>query len=528
MAEPAPLAFDDTAAAPNPRCGALAQYQVKATAHANIWYRTGDTMAEVLASALAADVETIYTTETGLFGRFPPTDVNATSMCNGGDGALDVYLVPFYADDTGVKGRTIPYGRGCGAGPSFIELNVLGYLNPSKAVAVLAHEFFHTLQLGAYTFAAACSDYDWLGEATANWAIDHVFPNNQTEVPYAGTYMAEERKRPLDEAFQDDSDKANGYSDYVFLEYLARKHSPNAIRTIWDATEIYDSVGAVAGGMEQAGGAKEVWPRFALATWNDATGGVQNELASWDSAPPRLDWGMKKVFDLRDAGGNVGDKITAVNLEGVPGKTFKLMETAHEPMGDVQLPRLSVHADYLKFTDENVRSVLYINPSAVAPPNANLKIQALIKKGGSWGMPEDWTKLLTKSFCRDVTDERVEELVLVYSNSDTQRPSNPIRVYPAPLLSVSNVGCWRWQGSTAIEEQAMVSGMSSSSKVVAPTVTFERWRPPELPDGAPGKELFQVIAGSANVSSTADQPCTLTQTASGAIRMGIATGSLDD
>jgi hypothetical protein len=522
----APLAFEETAAAPNPRCGVLASYQMKATAHTNIWYRTGDTMAELLANALVAEVEAIYAAETGLFGRFPPSDLNATSTCNGGDGALDIYLVPFYADFTTVKGRTIPYARGCGAGPSFIELNVLGYLTPKKAIAVLAHEFFHTLQLGAYTFAAACSDYDWLGEATANWAIDHVFPNNQTEVPYAGTYMAEERKVPLDEAFQDDSDQANGYSDYVFLEYLARKHSPNAMRTMWDATELFDSAGAVAAGMEAGGGAKEVWPRFALATWNDATAGVQNELATWDSAPPRLDWGMKKVFDLKDAGGNVGDASTPVKLEGMPGRTFKLMQTA-VASGAVALKRLSVHADYLKFVDENVRSVLFMNPTAVAPADANLRIQALVKKGGSWAAPEDWTKELTKSFCRDLSDERIEELVLIYSNSDTRRPSNPIRVHPAPLLSVSNVGCWRWQGTASVDEQVMAPGSSANIKATAPTVTFERWRPVELPDGAPGKELFQVVEGTVNGSSTTVQACTITASGGGAIPMGIASGSLD-
>src|SRR5262249_9203686 len=148
-------------------------------------------------------------------------------------------LVPFYTDSE-LRGRTIPYGTGCGAAPSFIELNE--WNAPRKIVAALAHEFFHTLQLGAYTLAAPCSDYDWLGEATANWAIDYVFPNDQSEVPFAAGYMAAERKVPLDEAFGGDSDKTNGYDDYVFFEYLTRKHSASAMRTIWDSTELFDSV----------------------------------------------------------------------------------------------------------------------------------------------------------------------------------------------------------------------------------------------------------------------------------------------
>ena len=525
----APLAFDEeTAEAPNLRCSVLATYQVKVTAHTNIWYRTGDGRGEALATVLAAVAEKIYNDVTGLFGRFPPTDVNATSKCNGGDGALDIYLVPFPADPDSVRGRTIPYGSACGATPSFIELNMWANLDQRKVEAVLAHEFFHVLQMGTYTFAAACSDYDWLGEATANWVIDYVFHDNQTEVPHAAGYMTGERKVPLDEPYTfADADKTNGYADYVFFEYLTLKSSSAAMRTIWDTTERRDSVGATAAGMDAGGGAKVVWPRFALATWNDATAGVQNDLAVGDPAPPRLDWGLKKIYDLRDAGGTDGDPSTPVKLEGNPGKTFKLMQTAAGSSG-VELERLSIHADYFKFMDNNVRSVLYVNASRVAiVPDANLKIQALIKKDGSWGAPEDWTKVQMKAFCRDVTDERIEELVLIYSNSNPMRPADPIVVDPPPQLSVSNVGCWRWQGTTSVEEQASGGGASSMITASGLNVIFERWRPPGLPEGATGTELFQLLSGTVYANSTTFQGCTTTAMGSGPIPMGVGSGSLN-
>jgi hypothetical protein len=433
--------------------------------------------------------------------------------------------VPFYRESTALRAWTVPYGTGCGPGPSFIEINMLADMNATKVRALLAHEFFHTLQLGAYTFSAGCDDYDWLGEATANWAIDHVYKDNQSEVPFAAAYMAGERKVPLDQPYTfGDMDKTNGYADYVFFEYLTSKQSPSAMRTIWDATEGNDSVGATAAGMAAGGGASEVWPKFALATWNDARGNVLAELHAGDSAMPALDWGMKKIFDQRDAGGNVGDPSTPVKLEGAAGKTFKLMQTA-VVSGAVALPRLSIHADYFKFTDDNVRSVLYLNVSR--PTNTtNLKIQALIKKGGVWGAPDDWTKLQTKAFCRDVADERIEELALFYSNSDSKRPSEPLALDPAPMLSVSNVGCWRWQGSTSIEEQA-ADGTSSSRSSTTATVTFERWRPTATPNGVPGTELFQAIAGTVNGSSTTVQGCTTTGMGGGIIPMGVASGSIE-
>jgi hypothetical protein len=47
---------------------------------------------------------------------------------------------------------------------------------PRELKAILAHEIAHVLQFAMDRTGAACADYEWLDEATAEWAMDHVDP----------------------------------------------------------------------------------------------------------------------------------------------------------------------------------------------------------------------------------------------------------------------------------------------------------------------------------------------------------------
>jgi hypothetical protein len=83
------------------------------------------------------------------------------------------------------------------------------------------------------------------------------------------------------------------------------------------------------------------------------------------------------------------------------------------------------------------------------PNREFMKVQVKLKIGGSWRDFEDWTAEPYKQLCRDRKDERVEELILIVSNSEVNRGvEQPFR-YPkqVPMLaSTSNVGCFRgWE-----------------------------------------------------------------------------------
>ena len=103
--------------------------------------------------------------------------------------------------------------------------------------------------------------------------------------------MYVEHLQPIDEAGTfGDADETNGYSDYVFLFYLARSRTPATIKAIWDATTQQDSIGALRSGV---GNLEQTWHQFALTSWNDYQRGQKNQFHDWD----QLEWGMKKAID---------------------------------------------------------------------------------------------------------------------------------------------------------------------------------------------------------------------------------------
>jgi len=96
--------------------------------------------------------------------------------------------------------------------------------------------------------------------------------------------------------------------------------------------------------------------------------------------------------------------------------------------------------------------------------------------------------------------ERLEELVIIISNSEWRKQYRE-REFPAyenPKLVATNIGCWRWTGSTTSTEQ--VTGQVTGGTTITTTqdVVFERYRFPELPDGTLSKEGYAVIGGTGN------------------------------
>jgi hypothetical protein len=456
------------------------------------------------AKIVADNAETVYSAVTGAFGRVPPSDLGVSASCNGGDAKLDIYVTAGEIKP-GTKAVTIAY-NGCGS-PSFIIMKAGS--DPKKIRNTLAHEFFHTLELGDYKFSAACDDYQWLGEATANLCMDLSFKDDQVEHDDFARYFAfGERMAPIDEPYKNNVYRSNGYADYVFLQYLARKFGTAAVKAIWDGTESADSVHALATAVDAQGGLKNVWPEFALASWNDDQAMPAGAFYGYDS----FKYGIKKAFDEGDAGRESGQKSVKVDLKGAPRKTFDLLGSAPSAGGGKELPRLSIQADYFKFTDDTVRSVMFLNTLGLADI-PELKVQAIPKLGGQWKAPEDWTKVGSKMFCRDKKDERLEELVVIFSNGDGRRPQQAIPFNVVPKLAVSNVGCWRWEGTSSVNADGQGSLMCSASGLA-----FERDRAAQIPNFDGAQETFKVVSGQVTGKQVVDfGACRIETSASGAV-----------
>ena len=478
----------------------------RTTAHFNIYtMRTlggpglfgaqGDIRAEQVSEALAAVIEDVYTALTGVLQRFPISD--ASLACNGGDSAYDIYVLGW--SQAGTVAEVTTYPGACENSASYMSVNSLhNYFNgvvqqPAnaeqrrKVKSMVAHELMHALQF-TVDRSAACDEYVWIDEATAQWATDHVDPGyNQEDGFYklstAGTrtgehllrYLGSDHMNSMEQPSRDQSEADRGYAGYLFFQYLARKYTANTMRQMLDAQTANASLESVAAALAARGGMKTVWPEFAQTLWMDST---ERVLDYWNTTD-RYDYGLANIF--APAAGDTFAlahprlKTKPMDQAGQPRATFKLLESAHNfgsAAAYVIEPR-SLFYEHLKFSDATVRSVLFVNPVAILPNREFMKVQAVKKIGGVWQPVEDWTAEPTRNFCRDKRDERLEELILIVSNSElnlgTEQPFHIPELFPM-RISTSNVGCWRWVGSASTtktyDDGAGLSGEITGNAVV--------------------------------------------------------------
>ncbi len=472
----------------------------------NVYYLPlhGDTDPQApLAAQIAAAAVGTYDAETGLLGRFPLSD--AGLPCNGGDAGIDIYLAPL--NNLKLAGQTIGYGAGCASVPSFIVLNLFhpiffnSLISPptdstGAVKSVVAHEFLHVLQL-AMTRKASCDDTQWFDEATAEWAMDFVvptIPRNQLAAPgledgmprvsgqvRSGSFLAEylyvDHLLPLDKGAPD----GYGYSSYLFFQYIARSLTPQSITRVFDAMAGgKDSVEAIDSAVDMTA----VWPAFALTLWND----YRNKVLDFWNKQDAYDYGLADVFaspaKLERATADL--KPLEVDQQGKPDAVFTLLDNAllASKSGDYEIPARSMIYEQLKFTDATVHSVVFTNPIVGTPHADFMKLQVVKKIGGTWKATEDWTLEPFKAFCLDQKNERIEELLVIVSNSEmAPKSEQPFRIsLHVPMqVTTSNAGCWRFQG-TATTTTTSASGPVT---IESASVTFDRFqnKPPlDLPD----------------------------------------------
>ena len=71
----------------------------------------------------------------------------------------------------------------------------------------------------------------------------------------------------------------NGYADYIFFQYLARKYDAQTIKAVFDASTTRASVEAVEAALAPKGGMRTVWPEFAL-TLSNSTSSTRTSMTS--------------------------------------------------------------------------------------------------------------------------------------------------------------------------------------------------------------------------------------------------------
>jgi hypothetical protein len=456
------------------------------TGDVRVWWMRIHPEDERVALALAGQSVTILQQYTTLLGRGVIRDGGSSFPCRGGDDAIDVAL----ADDI-TTSKTIPFGRKSAS--SFVLLKRGDADGPE---ATLAHELFHVMQFtyNVSGFAVARDNYHWLMEATAQWAMDyHQRPGDSGKEQRAASLWLDRPDLSL-------TYKKNyhEYGGYLFFLYLSRTYGDSIIKTIWDATESHDDA---ASAVDSAipGGFKERWPEFAADAWNHAP---LDKFNQWDQ------------------------------LTGTPAtQSGTLLSGAPDAYVNVSadLPSLSARYIYVTF-DSNVHSIGFLNGltydlgTAVPPSPINFgplykwsdasddakrgaMVQIIVKKNGQWQAPEPLSDTKIKAFCQDNASEKIDELVLVITNSDTDEN----RTLKSPDLDsqliVTNIGCGQFSGTNSFtSNEAAVNRVGHMSEEFDLTYTRDDSSP--IADTQPGYRYKSSGHASYTISgNVANQPC---------------------
>lgn len=425
-----------------------------------------ESSAETVRNALQGP-DGVYAKLVALMGRPPRSDAALDPEYNGGDGRYDVYLLPQGSD---CFGWTQPASPGFFQGvfndstrTSFIVMDVWtiavnhgGYgtaLYNRKLRSNIAHEFMHAIQF-AFDLDGPRSEYWWLGDATATWAEHYMFPSENMEHPDAPAYL-----KTLDVPLEVDQGNRR-YGGYLYFFHQVHEHSDAVLRFTYESAEEADTLTAIDNAVP--GGIAENWVDFVAANWNDPPVSTAMTSYNYYESSDGLQRGAWDYTDL--------DEPMLSGQQDV----FELA------LSDDGLQPLSAQYFHIKPSDSNIRSVMFANgltfkldlgvPPLFAGASGDetlyatrlsdaernrLHVLALIKQDGTWSPDAiDLTDVAFAPFCQEVTDESIEEIVIIMANArweDDER--DPVKAQGLPSrLFMSNMGCGAWSGTARYEQ----------------------------------------------------------------------------
>ena len=432
-----------------------------------IHYRADINGDNAKASGVATAIDSkIYSYLTTLMGRQWMDDTGCDSgdtVNDGGSGALDIYLLH------GITDRGLEISCKNPPSPGWVILNADRALGDETHIGMIqtaAHEMFHTIQ-DSYSYLQEAGTYLWVQEATAKWMEDYVYPNAQSEQDYAHLYL-DKTWRPIDD---DPGAGVRYYGEYLWPFYLYRIQSknPTFMRSMFEQAASNTSVEIF---MQKSGSTDPVtlFPDFALKNWNQYP---FNEYQVADALTQR-----------------VGEVIT-IDVNGITDKDKYVLAPMY-----AQIARLSAtYYDY-KFTDDTARTVAFFNGLSNKLTEAagniffvdtasqyyqteslplarydGINVQALIKINNTWTR-EDWSDSSSHLFCRDRNLQRLQELVLIVTNSNFKASQANYNFSPEglwPILQISPTGCYQWTGTFDVTD----SSDPNVEHTINGNVTFE-------------------------------------------------------
>jgi len=454
---------------------------VAAGGKAKVWGHPANPGDPALADAIARELTTrIWPRLTTLFWE-PEPDGNAT--WNGSTPEVDFFLIRPSFTPANASGNIAAYGTSgawngmamtsnpgeiCQPGPYFLLINSgrpLGGVSSKGLLQTITHELTHAITM-RYATKEICHKYAWFREATGVWSEHFVYPLAQSEHGWAPHYFTDPA-RSLDTPYPGPFER-NGYASYVFPFYLQLMGKQAAMPKIWRAFATLDQRGGIDAGLKTVGSSLDKeFPKFAVRNRNaDA---VDDYLAKD---------GLNERFVIHDLG--------VADFSG--GQSFYQKDiTTGMKYLSTKYTRIDVH--------RTVGTLTFDNPLVDIPWAG---VWAMEEIDGVWKAPVDWTRLRTKTYCRSIPAEKLNELVLVFTNNEWKDTTRIVDPTPsAPVIRAYPAGCGGWSGTTE-----MVNTITSRDPAITIVETVNATMQLALDSalvlsGQP-KEYWKAVSGTIN------------------------------
>jgi hypothetical protein len=367
-------------------------------------------------SAVAADAALELIENKAMYGRYknlmpfePESDADVAPD-NGGDGRLDIYLVPrdphLRFGNAFAEGLTVALAQ-TPITPCFIM--VREDLTGSVLGSVLAHELFHAFQL-----AIDWKEPLWWLESTATWSMDFIEPSWNYEHQFVAHAFEKSPHRLKTLTW---AGGLHPYGAYLFPYYLSSTYGEKMIGDLWTdcAARGPNVMDAIKSRLDRtnASGFSKAFMEFALMNYDDADplGPVYPE--TLDVFPHH---GEHKVLLKDDHSGIAFD---------LPPLSAVYIDVYNHGIDTQKTP--SVVFDLAAFSD--------------LPETA---VQAVVMRGNETDT-QDWTGLKEKLFCLNAPGQDFDRIVVIVSSTETEQDHRALDI---PILLGRDPRCDAdWEGT---------------------------------------------------------------------------------
>jgi hypothetical protein len=353
---------------------------------------------------------------------YPNQDDGSTSSQINPDTAIDIYFMnggdidprfdgcagqnPNQIRCTTSRGVTWSTTPKAGRSSSGYCLVITGYPD-DQVLGTIAHELAHVTQMKYDYHEHDLPKSKWLTEGSASW-VEHqilkllkktpTLPYEHLSDPQVGIFY--NLHKGLDE-------RHHYYGTWLYFYFASMEFGDRIVTSIWEAASRQALDGASA--VERYVPFDDYFPRFAVRNWNEDP--VLKQYRTQDGTFPR-------------------------HLKPYPLQTIKAPPNIFELAAlDEPIPHLA--SAYFHFTFPAAKRRVTFENLYASLPQAH--VWAMRKIGRGWHDPEDWSRIEYQTFCRDIPDEDLSELVLVVSNTSLADPLP--EGHPKPRVLSEENGC---------------------------------------------------------------------------------------